>query len=263
MIYVLGGKLNASVIAAKKLKEIGIKDLYIYPSSGEEKIKEMNSLREYATKENLTIINDLSSLLGKKIFFISIEFDRLIKRGEFHQDSKFINFHFSSLPRYRGTMTSFWPILFREKDTGVTVHDIDDGIDTGDIIIQKKFNIKEDYTCRDLYFKYHKVASEIIENDLEKIIKGDIARYKQDNNCATSFPRFLYKYVPKEFDSRELMLMDRVDVYNLIRSLIFKEFQLPAIDGKRISKISKKPFKTFNMTIRTSSEDLYAEQVSQ
>lgn len=260
MIYVLGGKFNAAVETAKNLKEIGINDFYVCPSKGEEKIRDMMSLEEYAARENLTILKDLSPLYGKKIFFFSVEFDQIIKRHHFHKKSVFINVHFSLLPKYRGTMTSFWPILLREKETGVSIHYIDDGIDTGNIIVQKKFEIDEDFTCRDLYFQYHRMAAFLIKKHLEKIITNtENEGVKQESEKATTFPRFLYNYIPKEFRAKDLRLMEKVDVYNLIRGLIFEEFQLPIVDGKKIKKISKYDFDSRNLVLETNGGHLYAE----
>jgi methionyl-tRNA formyltransferase len=66
--------------------------------------------------------------------------------------------------------TSAWPILNGEDETGVTLHEIDEGIDTGNIIDQISFPITEDDTARDLYFKYLKYGSMLIRIDVEMII---------------------------------------------------------------------------------------------
>ena len=50
--------------------------------------------------------------------------------------------------------TSSLPLLYGDEYSGVTLHKIDDGIDTGDIIDQIKFNISSIDSARDLYFKY-------------------------------------------------------------------------------------------------------------
>ena len=53
------------------------------------------------------------------------------------------NFHFSLLPKYRGCHTNFFQIYNGEKISGVTLHKIDNGIDTGPIIDQLKFSINK------------------------------------------------------------------------------------------------------------------------
>ena len=73
--------------------------------------------------------------------FISLEYHRLIDPLKF-VTSKLYNPHFSLLPAYKGMYTSALPLLNDEKDAGVTLHHIDSGIDTGDIIDQIIFPIE-------------------------------------------------------------------------------------------------------------------------
>lgn len=258
MKFILAGKFSAAIEATKVFKSLNI-NIDICPSSGEEKIKAMPSLKNYAIQNGLNILDTIEELNGEKVFLLSVEFDKIIKRNNFASDSKFYNIHFSLLPKYRGTMTSFWPILFRESFSGVTLHEIDDGIDTGNIISQSIFKIKEEFTCRDLYFQYHHSASKLIKENLKNLIEGNIVSKQQPHKEATSFPRFLYKYIPKSFTSNELKLMEFVDVYNLLRGLIFEEYQLPQVDNKKIIKISKYPFDNQNFVIQTIGGRLFAE----
>lgn len=258
MIYVLGGKFNAAIEAAKILKKMNL-PFYICVSKGEQKIVALHSLEKYAKEEGIEIIESIDVFEGERIFFISVEYDKIIDTKRFKEDSLFFNIHFSLLPKYRGTMTSFWPIIFREKETGVTLHEIDGGIDTGPIIAQKTFPIKEEYTCRDLYFKYHEVAGELLREMLPRLISGQYISTPQVDISASSFPRFLYSYFPKEFLSKNLKLMEAKDVYNILRALIFEEYQLPIVDGRRISKVSFSNFDKSNFKIPTNSGYLYAK----
>ena len=59
--------------------------------------------------------------------------------------------------------TSALPIINNELETGVTLHKIDSGIDTGDIIDQIKFKIENNFTARDLYFKYLFYSKELLK----------------------------------------------------------------------------------------------------
>ncbi|MDE8564474.1 formyltransferase family protein [Anoxybacillus rupiensis] len=260
MIYILGGKFNAAIEAAKVLKQMKI-PLYVYVSKGEEKIKGLHSLREYALQEGIEVIQNVNIFKGKKIFFLSVECDTILKMDEFKEGSRFFNLHFSLLPKYRGTMTSFWPIIFREKETGVTLHEMDASIDTGPIIAQKAFPLREEYTCKDLYFKYHEVAAELLRGILPRVVREEYTSVPQIEIAASSFPRFLYNYFPKEFLSRDLKLMEKQDVYNILRALIFEEFQLPIVDGKKIKKVSLVSFDGFDFKIPTNNDYLYAKTI--
>lgn len=258
MIYILGGKLNAAVRALEVFHKMGINPL-VYVSPGEDRIKAMSSLEEHAHKFGSKLIKNINDIYGKKVFFLSVECDRIINKEFFLDGSKFFNVHFSLLPKYRGTMTSFWPIVLGETETGVSFHEIDNGIDTGDVISQFKINLKEEYTCRDLYFKYHEVASELIKKTLPLLVEGKYTSLPQDSSHASSFPRFLYNYFPKDFSSKQLRLLERRQVYNLLRALIFKEFQLPSVDGKRVKRVSLNPWETMTSFIQTNSGNVYIE----
>ena len=91
-------------------------------------------------KNNFKITNIKSLYKIKDLIFISIEFEEIIKINRFKSKELF-NFHFSLLPKYRGCHTNFFQIYFGEKYSGVTLHKIDDGIDTGPIISNIKFKI--------------------------------------------------------------------------------------------------------------------------
>jgi len=64
-----------------------------------------------------------------------------------------INVHGSLLPKYRGKNTGFWVLLNQEKETGVTVHYMNEKIDDGEIILQKKIKIHPQETVNSLYKK--------------------------------------------------------------------------------------------------------------
>ncbi|WP_241392744.1 formyltransferase family protein [Pseudomonas chlororaphis] len=70
--------------------------------------------------------------------FISLEFDRIVVPGRF-SISRVSNIHFSRLPEYKGMFTSVWPLLESRAEAGVTLHFIDRGIDTGEIVAQQVF----------------------------------------------------------------------------------------------------------------------------
>lgn len=84
----------------------------------------------------------------------------------------FINLHPSLLPQYRGRAPQHWPIINGEKETGVSVHYVDTGFDTGDIIIQERILIGKDMYVSDLQNEWIKIYSHIVVKAIEKILKG-------------------------------------------------------------------------------------------
>ncbi len=91
-----------------------------------------------------------------------------------------INIHFGMLPEYRGILSIMYALLNGEKNFGVTVHYIDEKLDSGDIIVQEKIPITEKDTLDTLYPKAFETAGyllvkavDMIENDTIKRIYND------------------------------------------------------------------------------------------
>lgn len=95
--------------------------------------------------------------------FVSMSFDQILKRDI--RDAAplgFINCHAGALPFYRGRNILNWVLINGESRFGVTVHHVDDGIDTGDIIVQKFANIGPDDTYADLLERAYPLCAEAI-----------------------------------------------------------------------------------------------------
>ena len=85
-----------------------------------------------------------------------------------------INLHTSLLPNYKGVMPSFWVLKNNEKYTGVSVFKMDEGIDSGPIICQKKVFIDKKTTQQDLIIKTKRIGMDLIIHSVEKIKSGKI-----------------------------------------------------------------------------------------
>ena len=123
----------------------------------------------------------LISILGNQIF--KNELLNLAPKG-------CINLHTSLLPKYRGLMPTFWVMKNDEKYTGVSVFYVNEGIDTGPIIVQRKVEIG-DRTQEEL-IKYTKmIGMESIAEAVEKIDSGNVKTLENNDEDQTyfSFPK--------------------------------------------------------------------------
>lgn len=179
-------------------------------------------VREYALEEVYGV---------KEQIFLSLEFDQIIRVERF-TDARLYNLHFSMLPQYRGVYTSALPILHGKKKSGVTLHKIDAGIDTGDIIAQKEIEINEDDTSRDLYLKYIKYGVRLVCANIESILRGDDQAVPQPKRGATYFSRHAIDYSSAVIDLHQTA----EQVRNQIRAFAFREYQLPEINGRKVVK---------------------------
>ena len=131
------------------------------------------SLGFYAKLWKIPIVNLEEVYKYSDALFISLEFDQIIKPNLF-KTSLLFNIHFSLLPAYKGMYTSAIPLLQGERRSGVTLHVIDPGIDTGNIIAQKEFDICENDISRSLYLKYISIGTELVNENLINLMNQKI-----------------------------------------------------------------------------------------
>lgn len=83
------------------------------------------------------------------------------------------NVHAALLPQYRGAAPINWAVINGEKQTGVTTFFLDHDIDTGRIIMQEPFEIKDEYNVEDVYNGLMRLSAGIALKTIDKIIEGD------------------------------------------------------------------------------------------
>jgi methionyl-tRNA formyltransferase len=99
-----------------------------------------------------------------------------------------VNVHASLLPRYRGAAPIAWAILKGEKLTGVTTMAMDEGMDTGDILLQAEVPINDEVTCENLHDRLASLGAHLLSKTLEKMKAGEIRPIPQDHSKATYAP---------------------------------------------------------------------------
>lgn len=99
-----------------------------------------------------------------------------------------INVHPSLLPKYRGADPIFWTLKNGEAHMGITVHYLDKAVDTGDIILQKKISIRNDYTSIDCERIFFEEGEELLRKSIELIYSKKVKRVPQENSEATYYP---------------------------------------------------------------------------
>lgn len=142
----------------------------------------------------------------------------------------FINIHPSLLPKYRGPIPTFWVLLNNEKKTGVTLHYIDSGIDSGDIIAQIGYEIPKEITGYKLNILLIEKGVELFRKQLPLILKNENKRVKQAHVNATYFGPFNQKlrtinwYLPVERINRQIQALAKP--YSGAKSLILDKEML-------------------------------------
>jgi len=99
-----------------------------------------------------------------------------------------INVHASLLPKYRGAAPIARAILNGEKVTGVTTMMMDEGMDTGDILLQREIPMGDEVTCEILQDRLASLGAQLLLETLEKMKAGNIRPFSQDHSKATYAP---------------------------------------------------------------------------
>jgi len=100
-----------------------------------------------------------------------------------------LNLHASLLPRHRGAAPIQAAIAAGDRETGITVMYMDEGLDTGDILLQRKIDILPNDTGGSLHDRLAKIAPEALLESLRMLASRSAARIPQDNGLATYAPK--------------------------------------------------------------------------
>jgi methionyl-tRNA formyltransferase len=100
-----------------------------------------------------------------------------------------INLHASLLPKYRGAAPINWAIIRGEKETGITTMKIDAGMDTGDMLLERRETIRDDDTTETLGARLSVMGADLMIETLRKLERGEIAPRPQDSSKATIAPK--------------------------------------------------------------------------
>ncbi|WP_029322447.1 methionyl-tRNA formyltransferase [Butyrivibrio sp. AE3004] len=142
------------------------------------KIMQPKKIREAEVVEQLKALN--------ADIFVVAAFGQILSQ-EVLDIPKFgcVNIHASLLPKYRGAAPIQMCILNGDKTTGVTIMQMNAGMDTGDILITKEIPIEEEDTAGTLFDKLMYLGADLIAEALPKIEKGELTPIPQDDALAT------------------------------------------------------------------------------
>jgi methionyl-tRNA formyltransferase len=124
-----------------------------------------------------------------------------------------INLHPSLLPKYRGMSPQHWPLINGDSKTGISIHLVDEGTDTGDIILQEEIEIRENDYVSDLQERFKEIYKYIYPKALNKFLENPKCAIKQIHSNATYFGRL------RVSDCTLNLGMTVNEAYNLIRAV--------------------------------------------
>jgi methionyl-tRNA formyltransferase len=99
-----------------------------------------------------------------------------------------LNLHASILPRFRGAAPINWAIVRGERETGITLMQIDEGLDTGPMYAVRTTPIGEDETAGELAVRLGEIAADVVRDEVLPVVRGELTPRPQDSAQATMAP---------------------------------------------------------------------------
>ncbi len=165
-----------------------------------------HSLREMRTLYNVPVVGSTDVNSPQTLqqieawqpdIIFSIYLNQFIKRDLINLPTQgTLNIHPALLPRHRGLWPYFWVLADGERETGVTIHWVDEKFDTGDLLLQEKIIVEPDDTATSLQYKSALVGAEMLVKAVNLITTGNPPRIAQDHSQAS------YHSYPKPADQR-------------------------------------------------------------
>ncbi len=147
--------------------------------------------------------------------FIVVAFGRILKSDILEMPKTFsVNLHASLLPKYRGASPINRAVINGDEETGLTTIRMDEGMDTGDIILKEKIKIFKNDTSQALSERLSNIGAALLIKTIDMIESGKTDFKKQDNKKVS------YAYKLKKEDGHIDWSLKARDIHNMVRGLI-------------------------------------------
>mgnify|MGYP001277470632 CR=1 FL=1 len=198
IIFICARFDNPDYVLKQKANDIGVEFIFVKNVNSDEFIKE---LEKY-----------------KCDLLVSMSFNQIFKEPIISMPKLgIINCHAGKLPLYRGRNILNWVLINDEKEFGITVHYVDEGIDTGDIIIQETYQIQDTDTYKTLLDKAYKECPKLLLRALKKFINNDVESIDQKKINDS------YMYCSRRKEGDEIINWNSTtrELFNFVRALSY------------------------------------------
>lgn len=192
----------------------------------------------FCEAKSITVVNSLSDLLLKPDFDIgiSVQYHEILKKVHIAKAREiFINLHMAPLPEYRGCNQFSFAIINQDRIFGTTVHRLEEGIDSGDIIIERRFKIPANCWVNDLYLLTFKESLVLFEEAMPIILEG---RYKLTTQASLLPLRKTEIHYRKEIEQLKVidLTWEEEKISRHIRATLMPGFEPPhaVLNGDKI-----------------------------
>ena len=180
---------------------------------------QMSAVKEVALAQDIEVYQPIKIKEGSEVeilkgieadIYVVAAFGQILSK-EILEIPKYgcINIHGSLLPKYRGAAPIQWAVIDGEEKTGITIMQMDVGLDTGDILYVKEMNIDKKETGESLFDKMTLLGAEAIVEALPLIEKGELVPLKQKDE-ESSYAKRLDKKMGRIDFTQEATVIERL-----------------------------------------------------
>ena len=233
-IYNAGYKIEAVVTNPDRPKGRGMKMMFS-PVKEFALEKGINVFQPEKIRKNQDFINSIKNLNPDVICVVA--YGKILPK-DILEIPKLgcINVHGSLLPKYRGAAPIQWAVLNGDSQTGITTMYMDEGMDTGDMILKEEVQIGEDETTGELWNRLSIIGGSLLVKTLEQIEKKTAPRQKQEGEY-TIAPMLDKKQAKIIWEEKTAL-----EIKNLVRGLNPIMGAYSFIDGKKLKLYLLCPF---------------------
>ena len=225
--------------------------------------KGLNILQPEKVKKNEEFINEIKDLKPDVICVVA--YGKILPK-EILEIPKLgcINVHGSLLPKYRGAAPIQWTVINGDKETGITTMYMNEGMDTGDMILKEKVEIGEDETTGELWDRLSKVGGELLVKTLKEIENGTAPRIKQgeDFTIAPMLDKSMAKIDWEEKTAKEIKNLVRglnpiMGAYAFLNGKKIKFWKVDVANSKEIMFGNEIPLKNGTVLVSDPKDGLF------
>lgn len=201
------------------------------PGGGDHGGRGAPSMRSECATNGWSVEDDLDRLpLGADDVLLSLQWDQKVlarHRGA----GRALNLHFAALPRHRGSGTAYWPVLGRDPEVGVSLHEITDGFDEGPVVAQLRHPLAPFVSSGHLTDLFHRLGAELLDRHAMSILEGSYHAVPQGPS-----PDPTHRRRDADFSALAVDGFDRAaaDVRARCLALVAPDHQLPTFEGRPV-----------------------------
>lgn len=212
------------------------------------------SLKKVAVDNNIFFGNnlvDFEKFDGEIDFIISVQYHEILKKKQIERATKLaVNLHMAPLPEYRGCNQFSFAIYNEEIEFGTTLHQLEEGIDSGKILFESRFPIDNVRSIEKLYEITLLESKKLFRNCIGKILDGNFIGIEQSQCVNFDKSRIYYREDIKKLKSLNLN-DDENEIIRRVNATSMPGFEPPftIVDNKKYYILTEDLFSKYTLTL--------------